>query len=75
MFLQLHDGTIRNGIGYTLNRLQCSLASTKNIGTMAYMPTTYCMSCLATLVANSSSRVKHVNSEFALVINNNVRRN
>ena len=32
---------IRNGIGYTLIRLECSLASAKNIGTMAYVSTTY----------------------------------
>ena len=32
---------IRNGIGYTFIRLQGSLASTKNTGTMAYVSTTY----------------------------------
>ena len=32
---------IRNGIGYTVIRLQGSLESTKHIGTMAYVSTTY----------------------------------
>ena len=59
---------IRNGIGYSLIRLQCSLASTKNIGTMAYVDN-HILSRLATLVAYSSSRVKvdnHGSTELLL---------
>ena len=44
-YMMVQPTIIRKGIGYTLIRLQCSLASTKNIGTMAYvstMSTTYC---------------------------------